>query len=362
MLACDKLPIFSHFADMELLDLPIVISNKNINDLFDFAIYKVHTECINEHDLARYIVFNKSVCLYYGKYLKEVIRIMPHTKIKIVEKIEAYKTIDIDWSSDLKRLYSCQTLSETQKKLIPNSILGCLDKAESSQITGDCFYSKNDADQFYNSNEGVSRLVLKSNKSCMSWDECIKTVEGQLITELSSWDKHLMINSIYEESKPTIHVNVIRKSSSEYNEGFLPLSLMKYNHSRISALKMWIRASKSHIVIPIGVKTDCIFVARYNYENYVRFYKLLEPNAEFDERLRVENEAVREEEARKEAVKTQTLINKRKNYIEPAYNVYNREDKSEYEKRMDREAEAKREARRIQARINIHENCIGPSY
>jgi hypothetical protein len=285
---------------------------------------------------------------------------MPHAKIKIVEKIEAYKTIEIDWSSDLKRLYS-SNLTQTQKKLIPNSILGCLDKAESTNFTGDCFYSKNDADQFYNSHEGVSRLELRSNKSDMSWDECIKTVEGKLITELSSWDKQLMVNTIYEESKPTIHVNVIRKSSSEYNQGFLPLSLMKYNHSRISALKMWIRASKSHIVIPIGVKTDCIFVARYNYENYVRFSGV-EPNAEFDERLRVENEAVREEEARKEAVKTQTLINKRKNYIEPAYNVYNREDKSEYEKRMDREAEAKREARRIQARINIHENCIGPSY
>jgi hypothetical protein len=127
MLACDKLPIFSHFSDMEMLDLPIVISIKNVNELLDFAIYKVHTECVNEHDIARYIVFNKSVCLFYGKYLKEIIEIIPNCKFQIVEKIESYKTIEIDWSSDLKRLYS-SNLSQTQKKLIPNIILGCLDK------------------------------------------------------------------------------------------------------------------------------------------------------------------------------------------------------------------------------------------
>jgi hypothetical protein len=123
MLACDKLPIFSHFSDMEMLDLPIVISIKNVNELLDFAIYKVHTECVNEHDIARYIVFNKSVCLFYGKYLKEIIEIIPNCKFQIVEKIESYKTIEIDWSSDLKRLYS-SNLSQTQKKLIPNIILG----------------------------------------------------------------------------------------------------------------------------------------------------------------------------------------------------------------------------------------------
>jgi hypothetical protein len=197
----------------------------------------------------------------------------------------------------------------------------------------------------------------------MSWDECIKTVEGKLITELSSWDKQLMVNTIYEESKPTIHVNVIRKSSSEYNQGFLPLSLMKYNHSRISALKMWIRASKSHIVIPIGVKTDCIFVARYNYENYVRFYKILEPNAEFDERLRAEKAREEEEKAREEAVKTQTSIIMRKNYIEPVmHNVCDGEYQMKcilkQNERIDREAEAIREARRTQTKINIH----GPSF
>jgi len=338
MLACDKLPLFSHFADMELLDRPITITNKNVNQLSDFAIYKVHTDRVKEHDVARYIIFDKSVCLYYGKYLKEVIEIIPHAKFQVVEKIEAFKTIAIDWSSDLQRLYSKDNrLSETQKKLIPNAVLGCLDKAKTSHIMGDCFYSKKDADQVFNCHEGVSRLELASHRSDKSWDDCIKLVEGELIGELSSWDKQIRVNTMFQKCKPTLHVNVIRKSTSEFNQGFLPLSLMKYNHSRLTVLRMWVRAAESGSVIPIGVKTDCVFVARYNFENYVRFSsRLLKPNAEWDERLRAEDEAVREENATVEAAKAQAWEDYYQKHPNPEH-VYRSVDshKAAYEEQLD---------------------------
>jgi hypothetical protein len=69
---------------------------------------------------------------------------------------------------------------------------------------------------------------------------------------------------------------------------------------------MWVRAANSGSAIPIGVKTDCVFVAKYNFENYERFSARLrlKPNAEWDERVRGENaewnERVRAENAERD--------------------------------------------------------------
>ena len=310
MLEMNRVPIFSPFSEMESFDRPLYMNKGNAYKLSDFAIYKVQTERLDEDDIARYLIFDKKIVLYYGKYLKEVIAMLPAVKFKITASIEPYKTNTIDWSGDLKRLYSNERLTNDQKKLIPNTLLGCLDKFQSQEFTADCFFSRTEANNMFNANEGISRVKVRSNLADVTWEECVAQVAEELLGEMdqhdhdchdefghqlrSEYDRRRweLTNNHYQSKKPTLHVNVYSKSSSTFDQGFLPISLMKYNHNRLAVLKMWLRIIDSGTLIPIAVKTDCVFVAESNFENYrwLSQRMSLPLNTEFDKIIRTEKE------------------------------------------------------------------------
>ena len=317
MLEMDRVPIFSPFSEMERFDHPLYMNKDNAYKLSDFAIYKVQTETLDETDIARYLIFDKKIVLYYGKYLRQVLQLLPVVKFKITAFIEPYKTNTIDWSGDLKRLYANERLTNDQKKLIPNTLLGCLDKYQSEEFIADCFFSRTEANNMFNANEGISRVKVRSNLADVTWDECEAQVEDELMGEMDNlahdcvYDefghqmtspysnrKWELTNNRYQRKKPTLHVNVYSKSTSTFDQGFLPISLMKYNHNRIAVLKMWLRIIDSGTLIPIAVKTDCVFVADSNFENYRWLSERmnLPPNTDYDKILNAEQEQKDEQE------------------------------------------------------------------
>jgi hypothetical protein len=95
------------------------------------------------------------------------------------------------------------------------------------------------------------------------------------------WER---INNDYQNKKPTLHLNIQRNRTSTFDQGFLAISLMKYNHNRLSILKMWLRIIDSGTLLPIAVKTDNIFVAESTFVNYRWLSKRmsLPPNSDFD--------------------------------------------------------------------------------
>jgi hypothetical protein len=305
----NRIPIFSPFSEMVKFDKPLYMKKENAYKLSDFTIYKVHTEKLGEDDIARYLIFDKKIVLYYGKYLKEVITMLPGVTFKITASAEPYMTRTIDWSVDLKRLYANKNLNNDQKKLIPNTLLGCADKFQSHDITADCFFSRSEANNVYSANEGISRVRVRSNLADVTWEKCREQVEEALLEEMGQHDdchdeqdhdcrdefgiqvsskyelaKWERINNVYQSKKPTLHLNIQRNRTSTFDQGFLAISLMKYNHNRLSILKMWLRIIDSGTLLPIAVKTDNIFVAESTFVNYRWLSKRmsLPPNSDFD--------------------------------------------------------------------------------
>jgi len=92
-----------------------------------------------------------------------------------------------------------------------------------------------------------------------------------------------------------------KRTTSLMKDGFLPISLLKYQLQRIVVLRMWRELEKSGL-IPIGVKTDAIFVARE------------ETDEEIDEK-REKRLAKKAEKAEKQK-KLEEMVRKRKKWEE----------------------------------------------
>ena len=78
------------------------------------------------------------------------------------------------------------------------------------------------------------------------------TAERDVVEELNLECKFSTMRSIY--------VCVTKKSTQVMDDGFVPLSLLKYQLQRLTLLQVWKRLEKSHDLTPVGVKTDAIFV------------------------------------------------------------------------------------------------------
>jgi hypothetical protein len=254
-------------------------------------------------DIKAYLMFDKKDIIYYGFILKEILVTLPDFTFQITGVCEAYKVVKLDWSNDIKRLYANPKLSTIQKKAIPNVLLGSCDKYKSRRITGECFYSKKDADASYNISEAQTRVQIPKKKDdSISWEECKKEVMSKLEEQLEndideeldykykpnyeydcrpptrasdSIDTYFKTNNMYQKKLYKLHINVIEQKESTFNQGFLPFSVMKYNLQRLSLLKMWDRIERTGTLLPLGVKTDSIFVAENNLKNRTLLNKAL---------------------------------------------------------------------------------------
>ena len=158
---------------------------------------------------------------------------------------------------------------------IPNVLLGCCDKYRSLLITGEVFFSKIDADASYNISKNRTRVQVAKKttddyKTETLWENCENEVkaklEKQIQNEINASDSRMfsLTNELYHKRLFKLHINVNEKKESTFNQGFLPISVMKYNTQRLSLLKWWIKIEKSGKLLPIGCKTDSIFVCENN--------------------------------------------------------------------------------------------------
>ena len=76
--------------------------------------------------------------------------------------------------------------------------------------------------------------------------------------EADSWRRYTS-----EELKARKHIYIVqtKKTTHHMTDGFLPVALLKYQLQRLVVLRMWKRIEDSADHVPIGVKTDCIFVS-----------------------------------------------------------------------------------------------------
>jgi hypothetical protein len=66
----------------------------------------------------------------------------------------------------------------------------------------------------------------------------------------------------YAAGLGSIYLNVISSEEHQFSEGFLPISLLKYQFQRLRVLRSWLSLEQSATLEPIGVKTDAVFVRR----------------------------------------------------------------------------------------------------
>jgi len=250
----------------------VKISKKNIHEIKDYNLYRVTGQL--KGDIKGYLMFDKKDIIYYGIILKEMMALLPDFTFSITAMCTAYKVVKIDWSSDIKRLYANTKLTTKQKKAIPNVLLGCCDKYRSLLITGECFHSKDDADAFYNISTNRTRILVakkRNEETDTLWGDCENELKmeqaKQLKNENDGYDMYTLTNDLYQEKVFKLHINVNEKKESLFNQGFLNISVMKYNTQRLSLLKWWIKIEKSGTLLPIGVKTDSIFVCENNELN-----------------------------------------------------------------------------------------------
>jgi hypothetical protein len=81
-------------------------------------------------------------------------------------------------------------------------------------------------------------------------------------TEKESEEMWIRRHEAYAASLDSLYLNVISSEEITYSEGFLPISLLKYQSQRLKVLQSWLRLEASETLEPIGVKTDAVFVRR----------------------------------------------------------------------------------------------------
>jgi len=92
------------------------------------------------------------------------------------------------------------------------------------------------------------------------YTELDKTMKESLekYEKADSWRKYTV-----EQLKADRQMWIVqtKKVTCKMTDGFLPISLLKYQLQRLVILRMWKRIETTSDLVPIGVKTDCIFVA-----------------------------------------------------------------------------------------------------
>ena len=81
------------------------------------------------------------------------------------------------------------------------------------------------------------------------------------------YDRYNEINNVYQKNLFKLHVNVNERKERIFSQGFLNISVMKYNTQRLSLLKLWVKIEKTGTLLPYGCKTDSIFVCENNAKN-----------------------------------------------------------------------------------------------
>ena len=263
--------------------------------LDDYTLYVVRALNDCQYSVAQRLVMSKDTCLYYGKVLKEAVEALGELPFFVMARCVPVRLVNLDFSGDLKRLYDDETVPTAMKKNIANCLLGCVDKWHVSRRTCEWFDNKADADTMLSIMPTGKRIEIpltskvskvskaspdkastsKATTSKASTSKASKAkattskggesrgVEVFLnATEKESEEMWIRRHEAYAASLDSIYLNVFSSEEITYSEGFLPISLLKYQSQRLKVLQSWLRLEASETLEPIGVKTDAVFVRR----------------------------------------------------------------------------------------------------
>ena len=225
--------------------------------LEDYSLYVVETIAWHHYSPAERIIFDRSVCLYYGKVLKRA-RELVELPFLLRGVCHPRRLVSIDYTESIKRLYTDEEIDAATRKTIVNCFMGSMDKMKHVSRSGEWFANEQEANSRLC--KDARRINIAVGIGSVS-EELAAAIEADTADEAESWR---LQNDALERSRETIYVNVDERTEYHFSEGFLPVSQLKYQFQRLRVLASWLQVEQSKTLVPIGVKTDAIFVRRKN--------------------------------------------------------------------------------------------------
>jgi hypothetical protein len=173
-------------------------------------------------------------------------------------------------------------LTEKQRKTVVNSVLGCLDKYRSVQQYGEWFLSPEEADamRYGDMTREHAFIVRPPAADALSKKAPEPSIETAIDNDLSQF---AAFKAEHEQTvrteRQTIYMNINPADRRQMSEGFLAISQLKYQVSRLAVLKTWLMVERSGTLVPVGVRTDGIYVRRPTEKETKEFRKRIKlPN------------------------------------------------------------------------------------
>jgi hypothetical protein len=268
--------------------------------LDDYTLYVIEAVEGYEYSVAQRLIMSKQTSLYYGIVLKRAVEALGELPFWVRAKCSPVRIVNIDFSDDLKSLYeykspatvkaeadaveaaktsaaaktaaekantaAAKTAAEkaekaakaadtSMKKNIANCLLGCVDKWQVSRRRCEWFDNKADADTMLGILPGGTRIEI-------SFDRGGGVAAFEEATKAGSEELWIARHEEYAAGLDSIYLNVFLSEEHQFSEGFLPISLLKYQFQRLRVLHSWLSLEQSATLQPVGVKTDAVFVRR----------------------------------------------------------------------------------------------------
>jgi hypothetical protein len=249
-------------------------------ELEDYTLYVVRIKDGVRYSTAQRLILDRMVCVYYGSVLKRAKQM-----IDLPFVVEAHcrprRLVDVDFEKDISDMYHDERMTEKQRKTVVNSVLGCLDKYRSVQQYGEWFLSPEEADAMRYGDmtrehafivrppaaDALSTLKLAEPPIRTAIETAIDNDLSQFVTFKANHEQTV------RTERQTIYMNLNPADRRQMSEGFLAISQLKYQVSRLAVLKTWLMVERSGTLVPVGVRTDGIYVRRPTEKEKKEFRK-----------------------------------------------------------------------------------------
>ena len=255
----------------------------------DYTLYAIEAVEGYEYSVAQRLIMSKQTTLYYGIMLKMAVEVLGELPFWVRAKCSPVRIVNIDFCDDLKSLYeykspatvsaeaevataaktaaaketaekavkAAMAADTSMKKNIANCLLGCVDKWQMSRRRCEWFDNEVDANTMLGILPGGTRIEIPLMKGDHGGVAAFE--EARLAGSEEVW---IAQHEVYAAGLDSIYLNVISSQEHQFSEGFLPISLLKYQFQRLRVLRSWLSLEQSATLEPIGVKTDAVFVRR----------------------------------------------------------------------------------------------------
>jgi AAA domain len=222
---------------------------KQGTEIKDLRFYLVHKDRCNQIQ-ADLILFDKKYVLVSGITLKEIQA--ADLDCTILYEWRPIRYIPNTMRQHIQALWSNQDLTMDQKKEIMNINIGCLDKKRNRRTRAEFFHDRKEAIAKQKTMPKSQMMAIHVNKTV---------------------DKEGLDYKVDIEEEPRQHDDlylVINQRERTLQEGFLPISFLKYDLQRLVLWRMYNTLEKAGFSV-VGVNTDSLFVAHHQADQLKQF-------------------------------------------------------------------------------------------